>query len=88
MSQTKKGSFIESWANVVIGFTINFVANLVILPAFGFSTLTAKTNFIIGLIYTVISVVRSYFMRRLFNKIKSRWNYDAQPEGLGTASRT
>lgn len=67
VNQTKLGSFIESWVNVLIGFGINFTANLIILPMFGFSTLTVGTNFAIGMIYTVISVVRSYVIRRWFN---------------------
>jgi hypothetical protein len=67
-SQTRLGSFIEAWANVLIGFGINFTANLLILPLFGFTSLTIATNFVIGLIYTVISVVRSYVIRRWFNE--------------------
>ena len=67
MTQTRLGSFIEAWMNVFIGFSINFTANMLILPHFGFTSLTAKTNFIIGLLYTVISVVRSYTIRRWFN---------------------
>lgn len=67
MNQTRLGSFIESWVNVVIGFGINFVANLLILPAFGFTSLTVATNVYIGLIYTAVSVVRSYAIRRWFN---------------------
>lgn len=67
MNQTRLGSFIESWVNVLIGFGINFVANLLILPAFGFTSLTVATNVYIGLIYTAVSVVRSYAVRRWFN---------------------
>jgi hypothetical protein len=67
MNQTKLGSLIESLMNIAIGFGINFVANMLILPAFGFSALTLKTNFYIGLAYTVVSVIRSYIIRRWFN---------------------
>lgn len=66
-SQTRLGSFIEAWVNVLIGFGINFTANLVILPLFGFESLTLLNNFYIGLIYTLISVARSYLIRRWFN---------------------
>lgn len=74
MSQTKKGSFIEAWLNVLIGFAINFTANMVFLPMFGFTTLTATKAFGIGCVFTVISVARSYLVRRLFNSIKAGWN--------------
>lgn len=67
MTQTRLGSFIEAWVNVFIGFWINFAANLLILPAFGFTGLTLATNFYIGLAYTVVSVARSYVIRRWFN---------------------
>lgn len=67
VDQTKLGSFVEAWVNVFIGFGINFAANMLILPHFGFTSLTLKTNFVIGMIYTVISVVRSYAIRRWFN---------------------
>jgi hypothetical protein len=66
MSQTKLGSFIEAWVNVAIGFGINYIANLLIFPLFGFH-ITLLENLYMGLIYTVISVVRSYCIRRWFN---------------------
>lgn len=68
MSQSKKGSLVEALINTAIGFGINFTANLLILPLFGFESLTLETNFYIGLAYTLISVVRSYVIRRWFNK--------------------
>jgi len=67
MGQTKLSSFIEAWVNVFIGFGINFVGNMVILPYYGFTALTLATNLKIGLAFTVISVVRSYAVRRWFN---------------------
>lgn len=67
MSQTIIGSIAESWVNIAIGFTINYVANLLILPLFGFTSLTPGKNFVIGLVYTVISLVRSFVIRRWFN---------------------
>lgn len=67
MTQTKLGSLLESWVNVVIGFVINFFANMIILPMFGFTQLTWQTNFYIGLAYAVVSVARSYCIRRWFN---------------------
>ena len=71
--QTKTGSFIEAIANVVIGFGINFTANMIILPMFGFH-ISMGANFILGLLYTLISIVRSYCLRRVFNRIK-RWHH-------------
>ncbi|CAB4121321.1 MULTISPECIES: DUF7220 family protein [Polynucleobacter] len=66
MSQSRLGSFIEACINVAIGFWINYFANLLIFPHFGFH-ISLEANFVMGLIYTVISVVRSYLIRRFFN---------------------
>lgn len=66
MNQTRLGSLIEACINVVIGFAINYSANLLIFPLFGFH-ISPGANFVMGLIYTVISVIRSYCVRRWFN---------------------
>ena len=67
--QTKLGSFTEAWANIAVGFTINFFANLIVLPWFGMAVTPSKA-FGIGVIFTVISLVRSYVLRRWFNGLK------------------
>lgn len=66
MSQTRAGSLIEAFINVLIGFWINYIANLLIFPLFGFQ-ISLSDNFIMGLIYTAISIGRSYVIRRWFN---------------------
>ena len=43
MNQTRLGSLIEAIINVVIGFAINFTANMLIFPLFGFH-ITARDN--------------------------------------------
>jgi hypothetical protein len=67
MRQTRLGSLIEVSINIFIGYWINFVANLVVLPMFGLNVSIAD-NFLIGFIYTFISVARSYVVRRWFEK--------------------
>lgn len=64
--QSRLSSFIEACVNVSIGFGVSMVANLVVLPAFGYPV-TVPDAFGIGLVFTVISVVRSYVVRRVFN---------------------
>jgi len=66
MSQTKLSSFIEALMNVAIGFSINYIANLLIFPLFDMH-ISLADNFWLGMIYTVISIVRSYVIRRWFN---------------------
>lgn len=67
--QTKLGSFAESWANIAVGFSVNYIANLLIFPLFGFH-ITLEANFVMGAIYTAISLARSYTLRRWFNGLK------------------
>lgn len=66
MTQTRLGSLIEAATNIAIGFGINWAANLMVLPLFGFHV-TAGDAFGIGLIFTAISLARSYVIRRWFN---------------------
>jgi hypothetical protein len=69
MAQTRLGSIAEAWANIAVGFTINYCANLLIFPLFGMH-ISLSNNLLMGLIYTVISLVRSYVLRRWFNGLK------------------
>jgi hypothetical protein len=79
MAQTKFGSAIEVALNLAVGYTINFTANLLILPLFGFKTLTVAKNLEIGVLFTVISIARQYVIRRWFNGLK--FGHDSKPEG-------
>ena len=67
MSQSRAGSLLEAIFNIVVGFSINWLANLCILPLFGFAV-TGGQAFGIGLFFTAISLVRSYVIRRFFNR--------------------
>jgi hypothetical protein len=67
--QTQLGSFVEAWENIAVGFAINWTANMPVLPHFGFNV-TAGQAFGIGVVFTVISLVRSYVLRRWFNGLR------------------
>ena len=69
MAQTRLGSLAEAWANIAVGFGINFTANLIVLPWFGFKV-TATDALGIGVAFTAISLARSYILRRWFNGLK------------------
>lgn len=64
--QTRTGAFVEAATNVLFGYGINFMANLLVLPAFGFAVSVSDAAGI-GIVFTVISVIRSYCLRRWFN---------------------
>lgn len=66
--QLKKHSLIESCTNIIVGYTINMIANFIIFPIWGWS-ITLKQNIEIGIVYTVISLIRSYCLRRVFTNL-------------------
>lgn len=74
MSQTKKGSAIEALSNILIGFPINFLLNITILPFTWDSHHVIRSAFITGAVFTVVSFVRQVYIRRWFNGIKASWN--------------
>jgi len=54
--------------NVAIGYGVALASQIAIFPLFGIHIPIAD-NILIGAVFTVISIVRSYMVRRLFNKI-------------------
>lgn len=69
MSQSRKGSAVEAVANVVLGYWIAVGSQMAIFPLFGVN-LPVTDNMLIGVLFTVVSLVRSYLLRRLFNRFK------------------
>ena len=67
MNQTRLGSFIEAMLNTLIGYFLNLGVQLVVYPFFG-ATFTFGQNIEIGLIFMVVSISRSYAIRRWANK--------------------
>lgn len=71
MSQSKKQSLIESIVNIVIGYFVAIVSQIMVFPMFGIH-IPFKDNFLMGAWFTVISIIRSYCIRRYFNARKVR----------------
>jgi len=67
VGQSKRMSFVESLTNVAIGYLVAVGSQVVIFPFFGIH-IPLKDNFMIGAWFTVVSIVRSYALRRAFNK--------------------
>lgn len=65
MRQTKKHSLSESIINVIIGYGVAVCSQIIIFPYFGVHIKIAD-NFIIGFWFTLISIIRSYCLRRWF----------------------
>lgn len=68
MTQSRIMSAVESVTNVAIGYGVAIATQAAVFPLFGIHA-TVKEHLTIGGIFTVVSLVRSYFLRRLFNRI-------------------
>lgn len=71
--QSKAHSVFEAFSNVAIGYLVSVIANIFVLPTFGYDV-TIRDSFAIGAAFTAISLARSYILRRIFNKIEERIN--------------
>ncbi len=67
MTQKRLHSVLESATNVAVGYAVAMIAQALVFPLFGFHATTAE-HAGIALIFTVVSLVRSYALRRLFNR--------------------
>lgn len=66
--QSKIGSLVESLINILIGFGIALGSQILIFPMYGVN-IPLHDNVMITLWFTVISIARSYSLRRLFNRV-------------------
>ena len=62
-------SLAESLANVAVGYGVAVAAQILIFPVFGLNTTLAE-NLRIGAVFTVVSLARSFALRRLFEAIR------------------
>ena len=65
-AQSRTHSLIEALVNVAVGYCIAVVAQIIVFPMFGVH-ISLRQNIEIGIIMTVISIARSYTLRRVFN---------------------
>ncbi len=66
MTQSRRGSMIEAFVNVMVGFGVALVSQIIIFPMHGVHV-SLETDLVITLWFTVISLARSYCLRRWFN---------------------
>ena len=71
MKQSKQMSFLESLTNVAIGYGVAVSAQIMVFPMFGLDV-PLSDNLAIGAIFTGISIVRSFTLRRVFEEIRFR----------------
>ena len=71
MKQSRLMSLVESLANVLVGYGVAVITQMAVFPLFGL-TVTVTENLLIGLIFTAVSIVRSYALRRGFEALRVR----------------
>jgi len=71
MKQSRTMSLVESVANIGVGYGIAVVAQVVVFPLFGIEVGFGE-HLAIGTLFTIVSVVRSFMLRRIFEAIRVR----------------
>ena len=57
---------IETLTSVFVGWLIGVILNMLVLPLFDYN-ITVIDSLWVSLIFTVVSVIRGYVIRRFFN---------------------
>ena len=63
MKQSRWMSLLEAVTNVLVGYGVAVATQWLAFPLFGLHA-TLQENLLIGLIFTVVSLIRSYLLRR------------------------
>lgn len=63
--QSPRMSMVEAITNVAVGFGLAVAINAIVLPWFGLAP-TMADNFAIAGVFTGVSLVRAFALRRLF----------------------
>jgi hypothetical protein len=71
MKQSRLMSLVESLANVLVGYGVAVATQMAVFPLFGVAV-SITENLVIGLIFTAVSIVRSYALRRGFEALRVR----------------
>ena len=69
MRQSRLMSLVESLANVAVGYAVSLATQVVVFPLFGMKVTLAE-NLAIGALFTIVSLARSYCLRRAFEMLR------------------
>lgn len=71
--QSRSASVLEALTGTVVGFLLAIWVQRLLFPALGHDLALAE-NALVAAVFTVLSLTRSYALRRLFNAIGERWS--------------
>ena len=69
MRQSRLMSLVEAVANVVVGYALAVWMQVLVFPLFGLEA-TLRQSLGIGAIFTLVSLVRGYLLRRVFEAVR------------------
>ena len=72
-------SGVEVAVNVLVGYCLAALLTWLVLPVFGYKV-TIPDSLGISLVFTAASVLRSYVLRRFFNRVSEWQRQDQQNE--------
>ena len=67
MPQSRRLSLLEAMTNVVVGYALAVLTQLIVFPWFGL-TASLQDNLAIGAAFVGVSLIRSYALRRVFER--------------------
>jgi len=70
MTQSRRMSLVEAITNVVVGYALAIITQIVVFPWFGI-TAQLEDHLAIGIAFVMVSMARGYILRRLFERIRS-----------------
>ena len=68
MGQTRRQSMIETAINIGSGYLLAMLTQAVLYPMYGIETSVGQDAGIAA-VFTVVSIIRSYIWRRIFNRV-------------------
>lgn len=68
MRQSRRMSIIEAITNVAVGYALAVATQMLVFPWFGLHA-SFGDSLALGLVFTGISLIRGYALRRLFTRL-------------------
>jgi hypothetical protein len=69
--QTRWMSFVEAVTNIVVGYGLAVLTQIIVFPFFGLHA-SLSDNLLLGFVFTIVSLARGFALRRIFNTFDGR----------------
>lgn len=72
-AQSRRASILEATANTVVGYFLAVLTQIAVFPIFGIEA-GMSDHLGIGAAFVAVSLIRSYALRRIFERLRLRGN--------------